>query len=94
MLEAREGGGAKETDEETRDAGWGNYVFRESTESPSTEDLRVVALPRCRCEGRGDGLFLSPASRAIKETAREKEARGKEPKGKKVRREQRRRAEK
>lgn len=30
--------------------GRGNYVFRESTELPSTEELWISALPRCRCE--------------------------------------------
>lgn len=30
--------------------GRGNYVFRESSELHSTEELWIAALPRCRCE--------------------------------------------
>lgn len=42
-----------EIDGETYDrVGRGNYVFRESTELHSTEELWIVALPRCRCEER------------------------------------------
>lgn len=42
----------------TRRIGRGNYVFRESTELHSIEELWIGALPRCRCEERGP--FQSP----------------------------------
>jgi len=41
-------GGTCDTGGEER----GNYVFRESTELHSTEELWIAALPRCRCEER------------------------------------------
>lgn len=47
------GSGERSTEKRaTRRVGRGNYVFRESTELHSTEELWIGALPRCRCEKR------------------------------------------
>lgn len=45
--------GEKSTEKRaTHRVGRDNYVFRESTELHSTEELWIGALPRCRCEER------------------------------------------